>query len=66
MKRARQIDELQVIVIYNRAILVAVRSESSVQRVVCKTLTETSANNAHSVTSDRGLQCLLKLQEFKD
>ena len=59
MKRARQIDEIQVIVIYNRAILVAVTSESSVQRVVCKTWTETSANNAHSVTSDQGLQCFV-------
>ena len=38
--------EIQVTVIYSRAILVAVTSEARVKRVVCKTWTGTLANSA--------------------
>ena len=62
-------------VIYSRAILIAVTSECSVKRVVCKTLTGISAGTLANSTdhdqtpqmpgSGQGLHCLLKLQEVK-
>ena len=72
MKSNRALDEIQVTVIYSRAILVA--RQSAVESVFCKTWTvtfETLANNAdpdqtpQKVASDQGLHCLLKLQEVK-
>ena len=67
--RAR--DEIQVAVIYSRAILVALTSECRVQRAISKTWTGTLANSAdpdqtpQNKESDHGLHCLLKLQEIK-
>ena len=66
-----RLHEIQVTVIYSRAILVAVTSECRVKRVICKTWIETLANSADpdqtpcSAASDLGLHCLLKLQEVK-
>ena len=63
--------EIQVTVIYSRAILVAVTSERHVKRVICKTWTGTLANSAdrdqtpQNAASGQGLLCLLKLQEVK-
>ena len=65
-------DEIQRMVIYSHAILVAEKSECGVKRFICKTWTRTLANSAdpdqmlQSVASDQGLHCLLKLQEVKD
>ena len=58
-------------VIYSRAILIAVASECSVKRVFCKAWTGTLANSAdpdqrpQNGASDQGLCCLLKLQDVK-
>ena len=66
------LDEIQVTVIYNHAILVAVRSECSVKKVIGKSWTETLANSTdqhqtpQNAASDQGLYWLLKLQEVKD
>ena len=63
--------EIQLKVIYSRAILVIVTSEWRVKRVIWKKWTGTLANSAdpgqkpQNVTSDQGLHCLLKLQEVK-
>ena len=68
------LDEIQITVIYSRAILVAVMSECCVNRVICKIWTGTFGTLANSadpdqtpqnVASDQGLHCLLKLQEVK-
>ena len=65
------IDQCQATVIYSRAILVTVTSESSVKRVICKTWTGTLANSAdpdqtpQNAASGQGLHCLLKLQKVK-
>ena len=59
-------------VIYSRAILVAVTSKCSVKRVVCKTWTGTLANStdpdqmSQNVASDQGLDCSLKLHEINN
>ena len=59
------LDEIQVTVIYSYAILIAVTSECSVRRIICKTWTKTLANSADSdqmpqnMASDQGLHCLL-------
>ena len=59
-------------VIYSHTILVAVMSECSVKRVICKTWTGTLANSAdpdqmiQNVASDQGLPFLLKLQWLKE
>ena len=63
------INEIQITVIYCRAILVAVTSECCVERVICKTWiglsAGTLANSADPVkmprnaTSDQCLYCLL-------
>ena len=48
----------------SHAFLVTVTSESCVNRVICKTLTGTFANNAdldQRAMSNHGLYCLLKL-----
>ena len=61
---------IQVTVIYNHAILVAV-TECRVQRVICKTWTGKLVNSAdpdqmlQNAASDQCLNCLLKLQEVK-
>ena len=53
----------QVTFIYSRAIFVALMSESSVKRIICKTSTGTLANSAdpdqtkQNVASDQGLHC---------
>ena len=58
-------------VIYSRAILVAVTSECGVKRAICKTWTGTLANSAdpdqtpQNAASDQGLHCWLKLQDVK-
>ena len=58
--------------IYSHSSLVAVTSEFSGKRVICKTWTGTLANSANSdqtpqnVVSDQGLHFLLNLQEVKD
>ena len=59
-------------VIYSHAVLVAMTSESSVKRVICKTWTGKLANSAdqdqvpQNTASDQGLHYLLKLQDIKD
>ena len=61
--------EIQVTVINILSILVTVTSECRVNRVIWKTWTGTLVNSADTdqtplnVASDRGLHCLLKLQE---
>ena len=71
MKTNRALYEIQLTVIYSRAILVAVTSECRVKRVICKTWTGTLANSVdpdqmpQNAASDQGLHCLLKLQEVK-
>ena len=71
MKSNGSLDEIQVTVIYSRAILVAVMSECCVKRVICKTWTGTLANSAdpdqtpQNAASDQVLHYLLKLQEIK-
>ena len=63
--------EIQVTVIYSRAILVTEATDRRVKRVICKTWTRTLANSAEPVQMpqdaafDRGLHFLLKLQEVK-
>ena len=63
--------EIQLTVIYIRAILVAVTSECSLKRVICKTWTGTLAKSAdhdqtqQNTASDQSLHCLLKLLEVK-
>ena len=58
-------------IMYSRAILVAVTSECRVKRIICKTGAGLLANSAdpdqtpRSVASDLGLYCLFKLQEVK-
>ena len=67
----RALDEIQITLIYSRAILVAVTSECSVKGVVCKTWTGTLADSAdpdqmqQNATSNQDLYCLLKLLEVK-
>ena len=62
--------EIQVTVIYSRASLVAMTSDSSVKRV-CKTWTRTLANSEdpdqtpQNAASDQAVHSLLKLQEDK-
>ena len=62
---------VRLMVIYSSAILVAVTSEWSVKRVICKTCTGALANNAdpdqmqQNAASDQGLHCLLKLHVVK-
>ena len=57
--------EIQVMVIYSRAVLVAVTSECCVNRVICKTWTEALVNSAdpdqtpQNAASDQGLHCSL-------
>ena len=64
--------EIQVTVIYSRAILVTVMSEYQVKRVICKTWTGTLANSADSdqtplnAAFNQGQQYVLKLQEVND
>ena len=60
LNQTAQLYEIQVTVIYSRAILVAVTSECSVKRFICKTWTGTLANSADP---DQTLHCLPKLQE---
>ena len=63
--------EIQVTVIYSRAILVVVTSECRVKRVICKTWTGTLANSAdpdqtpQNAAYDQVLHCCLELQEIK-
>ena len=63
--------EIQVTVIYSRAILVTEAADRRVKRVICKTWTRTLANSAEPVQMpqdaafDRNLHFLLKLQEVK-
>ena len=63
--------KIQITVIYNHAILVAVTSECHVKRVISKTWTGTLVNIADPdktpqiAASDKGLHCLLNLQEVK-
>ena len=63
--------ETQVTVNYSRTILVAVTSECSGKRVICKTWIETLANSADPdqtpqiAASDQGLHCSHKLQVLK-
>ena len=63
--------QIQVVVIYSHAILVAETAECSVKMAICKTWTGTLANSAdpdqmpQKVASDQGLHCLLKLQEIE-
>ena len=60
--------KIQVTAIYSRAILVALTSEDSVKKVICKTWSGTLANSAEpdqtpeDAASGQGLHCLLKLQ----
>ena len=64
--------KFQLTVIYSQAVLVAVMSECSVKKVICKTWIGTLENSAdpdqmpQNVASDQGQYCLLKLQEVKD
>ena len=66
MESNRAFDKIQVIVIYSRAILVAVTSECRVRRVICKTWTGILANNAdldqtpQNAASVQGLHCLIE------
>ena len=66
----RALDEIPLSVIYSRAIPVAVMTECSMKRVICKTWTGTSANCAdqdqtpQNAASDQGLHHVLKLQEI--
>ena len=61
--------KIQIMVIYSHAILVAVTSECSVKRVICKTWTRTVENSADpeqtppNAPPDQGLYYLFKLQE---
>ena len=67
----RALDEIQITLIYSRAILVAVTSVCNVKGVLCKTWTGTLANSAdpdqmqQNAASNQGLYCLLKLLEVK-
>ena len=65
----RALDEIQVTFIYSRAILVAVTSECSVKRVICKTRTGTLSISADPDQKLRNasfdLQYLHKLIEVK-
>ena len=69
MKSNRALNEIHVMVIYSRDILVIVTSECHVKRVIYKTWTGTLANSAdpdqtpQNAASDQGLHCLLKLQK---
>ena len=68
LKQIARLYEIQVTVIYSRAILITVTSECRVKRVIFKTWTEALANSAgpdqilQNVASDKGLHCLLRLQ----
>ena len=61
----------QITVIYSRTILVAVMSECSGKRVICRTWTGTLTNSADPdqtpqiAASDQGVHCLHKLQVLK-
>ena len=63
--------EIQVMVIYSRAIVVIMTSDCRVKRVICKTWRGTLANSAdpdqtpQNAASDQDLHCLLKLQDVK-
>ena len=56
---------------YSRTILVSVKSECHVKRVICKTWIGTLADSVdpdqtpQNAASDHGLHCLLKLQEVQ-
>ena len=71
MESNRALDEIQVAIIYSRAILVAVTLKFRVKRVICKTWTGTLANSVdpdqtpQNAASDQGLHCLLELQEVQ-
>ena len=72
MQSNRALDEIQVTVIYSRAIPVAVTLECRVKRLICKTWTGTSANRADPdqtpqyAASGQALYSLLKIQKVKD
>ena len=68
------LDEVQVMVIYNRTSLVAGMSECSVRKIICKiwtgkfgTLTNSADPNKtpQNVASDQGLYSLHKFQDIK-
>ena len=62
-------DEIQVTVIDSCTCLVAVMSQCSVKRIICKSMTGILTNSEdpdqtpQNAASDQGLHCLLKLQE---
>ena len=71
MKSNRALDEIHVMVIYSRDNLVAVTSEWSVKRVICKTWTGTLANSPdpdqtpQNAASDQSPHCLLNYRKLR-
>ena len=63
--------EIQVTIIFNRAILVALTSECRIKRVICQTWTGILTNSAaaaqtpQNAGSELSLHCMFKLQEVK-
>ena len=55
--------KIQVGVIYTSAILVAVKSDCLVKRLICKILTGTLADSADPDQSEQGLHYVLKLSK---